>query len=555
VIRKITLNSGRTPEAKGEIISPTPLVVFVGPNNSGKSRLLQELLRACVQPNIADQLIVGEVEFEPTTGSRAEALIQNVTLPHQPHEVPAGHTIVGKRGVRRQLAKRELLAALADPALARHQFVEMYLSYNTVMLDGASRLAMVNDQEAGALHQTPQTSFQVLFRDDGRRSELRQIIFDAFGEHLVIDPTQQVGRLHLRLSKTAPRSPEVERGLHDEAIAFHAAATPLQLASDGVRAFTGIILQLIADDPKIILIDEPEAFLHPALTFKLAQHIASMARKETKQVYVATHSADFVMGCVQSGIPVTIVRVTYREGHATARVLNNIELLDLMRNPLLRSSGVLSGLFYEHVIVTESDSDRAFYQEVNERLRRESPARGVPNCLFINAQNKQTIQTIVKPLRHLGIPAAAIVDIDVLKEGGTVWASLLAAAAVPVLEQNSLAVLRASIKAAMDASGKNMKRDGGLAILNKSDAEAATNLLGQLGQYGLFVVPHGELESWLKTLGAEGHGPAWLIDIFQRMGDEPHEAAYVRPEKDDVWSFIDRVGVWLVDRSKRGIPD
>jgi hypothetical protein len=37
-----------------------------------------------------------------------------------------------------------------------------------------------------------------------------------------------------------------------------------------------------------------------------------------------------------------------------------------MRNPLLRSTGVLSGLFYEFVIVTEADADRAFYQEIND---------------------------------------------------------------------------------------------------------------------------------------------------------------------------------------------
>jgi hypothetical protein len=35
---------------------------------------------------------------------------------------------------------------------------------------------------------------------------------------------------------------------------------------------------------------------------------------------------------------------------------------------MLRSVGVLSGLFFQNVIVTEADADRAFYQEVNDRL-------------------------------------------------------------------------------------------------------------------------------------------------------------------------------------------
>ena len=50
------------------------------------------------------------------------------------------------------------------------------------------------------------------------------------------------------------------------------------------------------------------------------------------------------MGCVQSGVPINIVRLTYTQGDATARLLPNDKLLQLMRNPLLRSTGVVDGL-------------------------------------------------------------------------------------------------------------------------------------------------------------------------------------------------------------------
>ncbi|MBK9168926.1 MAG: hypothetical protein IPM24_15855 [Bryobacterales bacterium] len=100
---------------------------------------------------------------------------------------------------------------------------------------------------------------------------------------------------------------------------------------------------------------------------------------------------------------------------------------------LLRSTGVLSGLFYEFVVVTESDADQAFYQEINERLLQFKPEWGIPNCLFLNAQNKQTVQTLLRPLRKLGIPAAGVVDVDVLKEGGANWTNLLSSAHLPQL--------------------------------------------------------------------------------------------------------------------------
>jgi hypothetical protein len=259
------------------------------------------------------------------------------------------------------------------------------------------------------------------------------------------------------------------------------------------------------------------------------------------------------MGCIQSGAPVNIIRLTYSGGVATARVLPSGELLELMRNPLLRSTGVLGGLFYEFVVVTESDADRAFYQEINERLLRFNPDCGIPNCLFMNAQNKQTVQTIIRPLRKLGIPAAGIVDVDVLKEGGTVWTSLLASAYVPALQHDSLGTLRAAVKQAVEATGRNMKRDGGIAVLAATDQDAARNLFGQIAEYGIFVVPGGELESWLKALGATGHGPAWLIDMFEKMGEDPESVNYVKPSTDDVWPFMSEVKAWLTNPMRKGI--
>ncbi len=131
----------------------------------------------------------------------------------------------------------------------------------------------MNDQSAGDLQQPPQTSFQVLFRDDARRAELRRIIHDAFGLFFTIDPTR-LGQLRIRLAARAPVSALEERGIHDEAVTYHAGALPIDQASDGVKAFTGMMTEIIAGDPVALLIDEPEAFLHPALSFTLGKEIA-----------------------------------------------------------------------------------------------------------------------------------------------------------------------------------------------------------------------------------------------------------------------------------------
>lgn len=555
MITQLRLKFGSEPAGPAGAISPTPVTVFVGPNNSGKSKVLTEIFQFCAtgQTNSTDVLL-DSLEFASGDESTAIERISRVTLkPYAAETALRDHVIVGKRGVRHQVVRSRLIKAIQNPQSNLSHFCAWYLQYNTLILNGQNRIALVNQQPAGDMQQQPHTCLQVLFRDDERRKEVRRIIHDAFGVYFVIDPSH-LGHLRIRLSSREPASEIEERGIHEQALQFHSDAQLIDHASDGVKAFTGMITEIIAGDPAVLLIDEPEAFLHPALAFKLGLEIARASLGSDKRLFVSTHSPNFVMGCIQSGAPINIVRLTYRSSVATARLLPNVEILTLMRNPLLRSTGVLSGLFYEFVVVSEADADRAFYQEINERLQLANPVRGIPNCLFINAQNKQTVQTILRPLRRLGIPAAAIVDIDVLKDGGSVWSSFLECAFIPEIDRTSLSVVRAAIKQKFDKSGKDMKRCGGIEVLEAEDREAARNLLERLAEYGLFVVSRGELESWLPGLLVSGHGPAWLVSAFEKMGEDPTMPSYLRPSTDDVWEFIDRIGRWLKDPKRKGIP-
>lgn len=555
MIKSIKLKFGRSPSISPEMVEVTPITVFVGPNNSGKSIVLSEIHRFC-SSGAADSgyLIIGQIELKSFSPTEASELINKITV-KQPRgvAVPSGHVLLHKGSQGSHVPLASLRAALEGSGRQPRAASGMFLRFHTLKIDGQSRIGLVNEQGAGDLQKAADTSFQVLLRDDAKRLEVRRIIYEAFGSYFVIDPTH-LGRLRIRLSNRPPSSQLEEVGIHDEAVRFHAAAPLIDKFSDGVKAFTGMITQIIAGDPSVLLIDEPEAFLHPALSYKLGKEIAQASSGFDKSLFVSTHSPNFVMGCIQSGASVNIIRLTYRNGTATARVLPSQDILRLMRNPLLRSTGVLSALFYEFVVVTESDADRAFYQEVNDRLLRFKPELGIPNCLFLNAQNKQTVQTIVKPLRELGIPAAGVVDVDVLKEGGSVWTSFLASGFITAMEQQSLASLRIEVKKRLEATGKDMKRDGGIQLLAGDDKEATENLLDRLSEYGLFVVRNGELESWLKNLGAAGHGSSWLIDVFEKMGEEPASESYLKPSEGDVWDFIGGIKRWLTNPTRKGIP-
>ncbi len=561
MIDNLKLKFGSSADKPNLEVDLTPITLFVGPNNSGKSRILIEIENYCRrfhgQPN---DLIIDIINFTPFTRSEIEGDLSKIEQkPNLGEELYPNHIIIGKVSTQENKAKRQQVnkEAIIREALNLNKdavYFKYFLDLVTVRLDGTSRLNLLLEQNAGDLQSTPQNHLSHLFINNELLREVRRIIFEAFGKYYVIDPTN-IGKLRVRLSDREPHNEREEKGWDAESIKFHKEALEITNASDGVRAFSGIITTLLAGDPKITLIDEPEAFLHPALANKLGKEIGKSLRNTKKRLFVSTHSSNFLMGCIQSGSPINIVRLTYKNNIATARILPKDKILHLMRHPLLRSTGVLNGLFFESVVVCEADSDRAFYQEINERLLSESDNRGINNCLFINAQNKQTVWEIVKPLRELGIPTIGIVDIDVLKEGGKVFAKPLEGAFVPFLNHASFQNQRGILLNAFEESRKNMKREGGIDILIGSDKEACENFFEQLKEYGIFIVKQGELESWLKSLGANGHGPSWLIEIFSLMGDNPNVVEYIKPSTGDVWDFIGQIKSWIENSKRKGIPE
>ena len=238
-------------------------------------------------------------------------------------------------------------------------------------------------------------------------------------------------------------------------------------------------------------------------------------------VIAATHSAAFVMGCVTSGADTTIVRLTYeaRTGAATARQLTTAELRPLMQDPLLRSARALDGLFHRAVIVGESDADRAFYDEINRRLSEES--RGIADAQFVNAQNWQTVPRICGPLRKLGVPAVAVLDMDAVWGTGSVWARIYEAAGLAPTDPEYLR-LDTERRAVALAADRALAKSGGVIAVPSARRARLRRHVDDLAKYGIFVVPVGELEQWLPGVGATGTTKSqWIVSILGRLGRKP----------------------------------
>ncbi|HEX8400459.1 MAG TPA: AAA family ATPase [Allosphingosinicella sp.] len=551
-VQTIEFRAGKAQGTSPLKLLPGTITVFIGPNNGGKSKGLRELSHLIAPSGHLDPVVLSSCSLSPLQEDEFQRKFNRLLQPKTPGEGadPNTQPIVrrGKRTVVNVSYLRQGAFGNGD-VNARQYAAENFLKHFVMNLSGAGRLELANPAPAQALGTSHPSTIGALFQNDAVRAQLSTVTHEAFNQYLVIDPTGMT-QLAYRLSDHQPAA-GVERSLTNEAVNFFNQAMPLVEASDGTKAFVGVMGEILSGDSDVILIDEPEAFLHPSLAYLLGDRIARHLAAD-KQLFAATHSSHFLMGCLMSGSDVNVVRLTHRNGASTARILPADRLKTLMTDPLFRSVGVVSALFFESAVVVEGDSDRAFYDEINSRLQR-STVGGLSHSIFLNAHNKQTVVNIVVPLREIGIPAAFILDLDWVKEDGQVWDRYFSALGAPAGLKEGLLATRRRVRLALEAADPNYKRHGGIGILQGEERATAEAFFGQLEQYGLFTVTSGELESWLPTLVADRSKNKWLPSVFAALGSDPAANDYVQPGNDDVWAFMGRIRAWVTNPLRLGM--
>ncbi len=557
-IKKLTFTAGLRAGSPPLEIKPDATVLFVGPNNSGKSLALREIENWCFNQNTPTK-VISQVEIDFPTGVRAaERLVRAMKVSPPPENVEdatsvwMGQHSFSERGVRRfQVSLTQLRDVVRNRDL--NQLREWLTASYTIRLDGRTRFSLSDPKPTGDLLQPPQNHLAALFTDKDSREKVRHLTEEAFGSHFTIDPTAMT-TFRIRLSSRAPIDNE-DQSLDQRGRDFHSNAPLINEFSDGVLAFVGLISAVMSLPHKIILIDEPEAFLHPPLARRLGQNLSKLTQEREATLVSSTHSSEFLMGCLESTPNTVVVRLTYQGGIATARTLTAPQVKEMTKDPLLRSTGVLRGLFHKAVVVTEADADRAFYDEINRRLN--NSAKGIDDALFINGQNMHTVNRLVKPLREIGIPTAAIVDLDFIRQRGSNWRNLIRACNIPDAVNTQIKSERdylcLQFNTLQSASGEDELKKKGIRALNITDRTRARIFINELSKYGLFVVPHGELEKWLPSLGVSGHTPDWLIDVFSKIGDDETSTSYLRPSNRDVWKFLNDVSKWISNPQRLGV--
>ncbi len=511
------------------------LLLFVGPNNAGKSRALRDIRGLAQRDDYVGLVITSETFTKHGEFWDVERVVPRLAEGRQVYDVP-GWGAVGMNDINRSWLAVTHLGPLTDLFF--------------LLADGTSRLTAGSSQQSFEVGIEPpsQPLHRIYLAVDLER-ELERMSHEAFGLHLMVD---RLGgnKISLRLG-SKPTADYVSGRPTQEFIEQLRAMVRLEDQGDGVRAYIGLLLLILAGGAEVLLIDEPEAFLHPPQARLLGRVLADQARG--KQAFIATHSTDFLQGVLQSERPTTIVRVTRSGDTNHTAVLDENALKAFWSDSLLRHSNVLDGLFHDAVIVCESDSDCRYYSAVLHQLGKvEGAATRDLELLFTYSSTKSRMAVVARALKAVNVPVVVVADLDILRREPNDLKKLVgdmggdydemsadhiavASALDPVAPLLKLS-LRDAFNDAIDAidsstiddkaaeklrkiikgeSGWDRVKQGGIAMVPAGTARgAADRLVNRLREIGILIVTVGELERFVPQVG--GHGPRWVASVLEK---------------------------------------
>lgn len=390
---------------------------------------------------------------------------------------------------------------------------------------------------------------QFLARDDRLEERISTYCKAAFGKDVVVH--RNAGSTIPLYCGARPIPPPGKDRVSFDYIQAVEKLDPVQKEGDGIRSYLGVLLQVTVGEWSLVLLDEPEAFLHPPQARLLGTVLAKDKSVEAQTV-IATHSGDFLKGVLDSGNARTRVLRLTRDGSVNrVRELQAGEIQELWKDPLLRYSNVLDGLFHEAVVLCESDSDCLLYGAVLDELCKTEPTRRRPDLLFLHCGGKARMPVVIRALMRVGVPISTVTDFDVLsaeqplrsivEAHGGEWAQIeprwkpvhhVISNKKPELStEETRGAIFGILNGVQEpifpkAAGKKIDsllrratpwqqvKSVGLAFLKGQDYRNGEQLLAALAALRIHVVPIGELECFFP--GADGHGPAFVADVFTR---------------------------------------
>jgi hypothetical protein len=536
---------------------PSPgVTAVVGANNVGKSTFLRELVNALsargVQP---PPQIVASLGLRKA-GSSSDLIAWLAKHSNYVSTATgAGFVRMGSQQPLAPVALAEYWQRAGPNGRSLTHLAGFLVHYADVM----QRISFAGGVgQRGDIAEPPTNPLHYLQDDPALLEEVTGLSRQIFRKDLTLDRLS--GNLQLRVGKTGVTAPSVEavtREYRDALVELPLLATQ----GDGMRSLLGLLLPVVTATYPIIVVDEPEAFLHPPQAAALGRELARLARNRGLQVVTATHDRNFLSGLLESEVDVSVIRLSRQDDTTTAHQLEADSLRRVWNDPVLRYGNVLDGLFHRLVVLAEADPDCRYYAAALDAANDTEPLAIPPSeVLFVPCGGKDGMPKVARALNAVRVPVVASPDLDILDDEGKLralvetfggeWSTFAAdyRLATEPFRANRSAVLASHVRRAVDSvleqhgdspytyevraevmanlrlsesPWKALKVYGQLAFKGQQ-AEAAERLLASLDDIGVVALRVGELENLAPAIGV-GKGPAWLPKALEREAHKNEE--------------------------------
>ena len=519
------------------------IIIFVGPNNAGKSQSLKDIYNLSKSKETVQDIVISNIIITKSNASVSDILDKiSVGILKGPYKE---YNILGQ------------IVDFWNNSNERFQEEPYFGGFRNLFVANLNTEARLNickppdniQRNSPKLHPIHYAAF-----DSKYRKWLSKNFKKAFG--VEVTPNTQYGA-KIPLCIGAPI--KLQKEFEDEQSRLEAYAEKLetykqvQNQGDGIKSFTGILLYLMLDYFCIYLIDEPESFLHPPQARIMGQIIGETLSNQ-QQAFISTHSEDIIMGLLEvCPERIKLIRITREDDTNFFSVLDNTQFSKVWKDPLLKYSKIMSSLFHKSVILCESDSDCKMYSIIENYLKQ---ANGIfSETLFIHCGGKHRMAKISTALRSLNINIKLIPDIDVLDDEkvfksiveafGINWSSVEKDYHIIVsnLHSSKENVIRSKAKSDINSILDKSKNEFllnkeqkeirevihtiskwdqlkkvGITIIPSGDATRAFERLDKtLKDNDIYLVSVGELENFIKEVS--GHGPEWVNKVLEDYSD------------------------------------
>lgn len=543
--------------------------VFVGPNNAGKSESLRDLARLAgnfeptgeerakgeeptarvlqdvnfVSKLSMDRLLRGVTTFQ---GSKEEGLVAQAIGPdlRSPYRRSVGPDL-------KNILFRPILTARSVWMTGLGDLMPVRVAY----LPAERRAQLIEPASAVGPLTAPENLLAAMqYADPAIQAQFDAAIASIFDNtHVVLDASERI-QLTLRVANNLPEL----TGQPIQDAQTLGQLRELRREGEGLQNVAAIVLTMLLCQGRVLLIDQPEAGLHPETSRRLAAWIAESAATLSCQVFVVTRDTSFLSGLFAGTADVSIWRVSRREDTTRFDPVPAEVSRALATFPLFTSQNAIECLMRDGVIVTPESADKVIYQAVAERIVK------THNLGFVHAHNARNLTFAAKAFRRTNMPTCVVAELDLLQSEAPfselVRAMSNAAPPTPWLatrerlvshvegrfDEQELSATSNEVEAFLDqykqGNGNPAVQTTGSATVNKTSKWErlrrerlmilpqelriwVEELLEDLKRIGLFISPKGKLPNWIG-FSADAEDPeGWLNRAMQLLhaGDCPAE--------------------------------